>query len=674
MNTKRFVSIRVKVLVLLFFCILVPFLFYWFFSYYYIRTSLDEEFVSQTTNTMTAAGASISDYLELADYTARGLYFNSEVMDILADQDPDDSSYQQLQTEARIFDFMQMLYSSVPDASQIHLSAFHLKKSLLLQADMQRYEKSHIYLSQERTFPCAPYHSYISATHMQSDYNFVNLPEREFSLVFSVNLPIYQIPSTTDVLGEISIDIPISVLEEICDPLYQSQETLCIIDGNGNFIYSSRPADITTQVKNPLFQELASMELSTENAQVAESDSDDIIICSRIPLEPADWYLIKISPKSFVYAKANHFFNLMLYSFLAVTAAEVLLICIAVFHFTSPLKKATVYARAVTAGNLNAKMSDYITYSQNDEIGSLLVAIRKMIHSIRSFTIRQYQLELANRTSELKALQAQINPHFIHNTLQCLATSALEGGNVSLYQSITDLGQMMHYSMDTRRSLVPITDALRYIDLYLRLQKLRFPSTMTSRFIIPEETKGLLIPKMTLQPLVENSILHGNLLKLENSCLTIRTALNGHILHIWVEDTGTGITFEKLNALNASLREVRASMANADVQAFVTSLDSPNTNAEAANTAQHNPADEQLDQAKRQRFVSNRIGVPNVYQRLLLYFQNQCTMEYLSNQDCGTTVHIQIDHRMLNTGENSRRSEESEHEREREEKHESADR
>lgn len=650
MNTKRFVSIRIKVLILLFFCIMVPFLFYWFFSYHYIRTSLDEEFVSQTTNTMTAAGSSISDYLELADYTARGLYFNSEVMDILADQEPAASSYQLLQTESRIFDFMQMLYSSVPDASQIHLSAFHMKKSLLLQSDMQRYEKDHIYLGTERTFPCEPYHSYVSATHMQSDYNFISLADREFSLVFSVNMPIYQIPSTTHVLGEISIDIPVSVLDSVCAPLYQSQETLCIIDGNGNYIYSSDPQEIATQVKNPILQDIVNADLSPDSAHLVEAGSDDIVICSRIPLEPYDWYLIKISPKSFVYAKATHFFNLMLYSFIAVTAAELLLIGISVLHLTSPLKRATAYAKAVTAGDLNARMSDYITYPHNDEIGSLLVAIRKMIHSIRNFTIHQYQLELSNRTSELKALQAQINPHFIHNTLQCLATSALEGGNVSLYQSITDLGQMMHYSMDTRRSLVPITDALRYIDLYLRLQKLRFPSTMTSEFLIPDEVKGLLIPKMTLQPLVENSIRHGNLLKIENSRLTIRAALEGHILHIWVEDTGTGMTFERLDELNASLREVRASTASSDVRAFVTSLDQIPADPENVYRDGASGDSRQLSQAKNQRFVSNSIGVYNVYQRLLLYFKNQCTMEYTSNQDCGTTVHIQVDYRMLDGG------------------------
>ena len=327
----------------------------------------------------------------------------------------------------------------------------------------------------ERSFPCQPYHTYVSPAHMQSDYNFLNLANRKFNLVFTIHMPIYQIPSATDSLGELSIDIPISVLEEMCHSLLKKEESLCILDSDGNYVYSSNPAEIATKTKSPILLDILSSDLDYEKAHLIETQKDNLIICSRIPLEPFDWYLIKISPKDFVYAKANHFFNLMFYSFITVTAAELLLIFITAIRLTRPLKQATAYAEAVSQGNLNTKMSSFITYTQNDEIGRMLIAIRKMIHSIRHFTIHQYQLELANRTSELKALQAQINPHFIHNTLQCLATNALEGGNLPLYQSITSLGQMMHYSMDTRQSLVPIIDSLHYIDYIYSYNKCVFP-------------------------------------------------------------------------------------------------------------------------------------------------------------------------------------------------------
>lgn len=642
MKNQRFVSIRIKLLSLLFICILIPFLVYWFFSYQYIRTSLNEEFVSQTTDTMHAAANSISDYVRLVDYTARGLYFNSEVMDILKEKEKSVSNYRLLQTESKIFDFLQTLYSSVPEAAQIHLSAFYLKKSLLLQSDMQRYEKDHIYLNMEREFPCQPYHSYVTPTNMQSSYNFQELTNRGFSQVFSLHMPIFQIPSVTDSLGEITIDIPVSVLDSICRPLYKDQEYLCVVDGKGNLIYSSIPREIGTQTANRAVKRLLASPPDPDTPKVLDTGRKDIVICSRISEDPADWYLIKVSPKSFIYEKAIRFFNMMLYAFIAVSVIEVLLIFLTAIRFTAPMKKLTVYAEAVSAGNLDANMSSYITYTKNDEIGSLLMAIRKMMDSIKHFTIHQYQLELATRTSELKALQAQINPHFIYNTLQCLATNALEHGNLPLYQSITALGQMMHYSMDTNHSLVTMGDDLHYIEIYLKLQKLRFPNTLVTVFEISDEARNTLIPKMCIQPLVENSIRHGNLLKIENSRLTIRAYMEGSFLHLWVDDTGTGISFDRLDELNRALAQVKASV-SFDAQAFVDSLN--RFSDEKARIAEE--SEQRLKADKERHYVSNNIGIRNVYQRLLLNYKNQCTMEIQSNEACGTTVHIQADCRML---------------------------
>ena len=388
---------------------------------------------------------------------------------------------------------------------------------------------------------------------------------------------------------------------------------------------------------------------------VLDADSEDIVICSRISEAPVDWYLIKISPKAFVYEKASRFFHMMLYSVILVTLAEILLIVITVIRFTAPIRKVTAYAEAVSAGDLDANMSSYITYTKNDEIGSLLITIRKMMYSIKNFIIHQYQLELANRTSELKALQAQINPHFIHNTLQCLATNALEGGNLPLYQSITALGQMMHYSMDTAHNLVPLNDALHYIELYLKLQKLRFPNSLETEFDISDEAGTMLIPKMTLQPLVENSIRHGNLLKLECSRLSIRAYAEGNYLHLFVIDTGTGITAEKLEELTRSLHQVKAAAASSDAVTFVDSLNRFSKE-QPSRSSVVLKSEQQLEADKENRYVSNNIGMQNVYQRLLLNYKNQCSMEILSDGKTGTTIHIQADYRMLEYTEERSRS------------------
>ena len=169
-----------------------------------------------------------------------------------------------------------------------------------------------------------------------------------------------------------------------------------------------------------------------------------------------DWYMIKSSPQSYLYQNANRF---LLHSICLLFLSLIVVLILSVttvMRQTKPLRQLTKYTDAIEKGNLNEHLSDYLIYTENDEIGSLIVSIQKMIYSINHFVIREYQLELANKSSELKALQAQINPHFIYNTLQCIAAESLETHNLEVYRSITTLGQMMQYSMDTRNNKVAL--------------------------------------------------------------------------------------------------------------------------------------------------------------------------------------------------------------------------
>ena len=130
-------------------------------------------------------------------------------------------------------------------------------------------------------------------------------------------------------------------MDSICSPLFKEKEYLCLVDGNGSYVYSSTPAEIATQTRNPVIQDILSSSLEPGVPLVLDTDSEDIVICSRILEDPVDWYLIKISPKAFVYEKASRFFHMMLYSFIIVTLAEILLIVITVIRFTAPIRKVT---------------------------------------------------------------------------------------------------------------------------------------------------------------------------------------------------------------------------------------------------------------------------------------------------------------------------------------------
>lgn len=635
MKDKPFISIKTKVLSILLICLFIPFATNLIFAETILKPSMKEEFNRQTIESLSSAGNNISDYVQRIYSSSKGIYFNPNVVKYLAGYGQQTQS-QALRSEAEIFDFLQTVYAAVPEASQVHLSAFNLKKSLLLQSDMQRYEKIHIYLNNEISLPGLD--PYTVPAHMQSDYNFQELTEQPFDLVFSVCVPVANTPASDVPIGEITVDIPVSSLDRICKPLYDSSDYFCIIDDKMNFIYSSDVRDLSTPLRDRF---LKSIDLNSVESYIKTYRDNNKNVLSYVLIPSLNWYIIKVSPKSSVYRVADYFFNFSLASFIIVTSVEFAMLAFAMIRFTSPIRKLTEFADAVSSGSLDEDLSSYVIYTRNDEIRMLIVSFRKMLYSIREFTVRQYEMALANKTTELKALQAQINPHFLFNTLQSLATTALVDGDEALYQSITDLGAMMRYTMSTDVVLVPLKDALNYIRLYISLLKLRFPNESKVIFDIADGLSDFMVPKMILQPLVENSIRHGDVLKKTDGYIKIIAYKKKEYVHLYIKDNGKGMAKKQLEALNCSLKETENNFSRSVCGYDISQYAECNNRSFASTLDANDNIEAKLKIQQEYRYVSNHIGIVNVYQRLLLLYQHQCNMQVLSTEE-GTSIHIQI--------------------------------
>lgn len=643
MSSKPYISIHTKLIRLLSVCLLVPMLLYCCYSYQYTRKRLGRDYQDRTVNTMEATARAISSYMEIADYTARSLHFNTEILPLLATNGQNLSPSRQLQITTKLFNYMQQLYGIIPDASQIHIDAYRLRRTMLLTDTFQQYEKEHIYVNSERTVTTPPYETYVSPTHLQYDYNFTNTELDTYALVTTLVLPVYDIPSTTHLIARLSIDIPIEVIGNLCGSLYESEEMFYILDSEHNIIFSSDPSATATVSSDADLNDLTARARSLGDT-VIETGRDNLHFCVPMLDSPADWYLVKITPKSYVYRDANRFFQQsLLVLLLSIVIALTLSVSI-ILRQTRPLRQLTKYTDAIQRGNLDEHLSDYIVYTEHDEIGSLIQSVQKMMYSINHFIIREYQLELANKSSELKALQAQINPHFIYNTLQCIAAESLETNNLEVYRSITTLGHMMQYSMDTRHSYVELKQEVTNCVHYISLQKMRFSNAdVELKLENAPETLTLLVPKMILQPLVENAFKHGNLLKIPDARITLRSYTEEGILHILVEDNGIGIRFDVLEQVQEQLRATKEGLSNQGARTFLrffSQEDSLEQNPPRRQEPEDLDAD--LKNARQNLHISNHIGLCNVYMRLLLMYDNQCSLSIYPNQDCGTTIHIEI--------------------------------
>lgn len=144
-----------------------------------------------------------------------------------------------------------------------------------------------------------------------------------------------------------------------------------------------------------------------------------------------------------------------------------------------------------------------------DEIGELTSSYNYMIHAMEDLIEKEYLLGQETKNAELKILQAQINPHFLYNTLDMIQWFAEEGMLSQIEESVSSLATFYRLSLSNGKEFISLREEMEHVRSYIRLQRLRFPDTFLYKEELDEGLLDYLLPKTTLQPLVENAITHG---------------------------------------------------------------------------------------------------------------------------------------------------------------------
>ena len=184
-----------------------------------------------------------------------------------------------------------------------------------------------------------------------------------------------------------------------------------------------------------------------------------------------------------------------------------------------------------------------------DEMGDLGDQVDKMLDRIQQLMKENVDREILIRNTEVKALQNQINAHFIYNVLECVKMMAEIDEEYEISDAVTALGELLRYSMKWFAGNVRISDELQYIRNYIALMNLRYDFTITLSVHIPEEIEIQEIPKMSLQPIVENAIIHGIEENDEDAVISIKAVVREGDFDIEITDSGKGMNQEELALL-----------------------------------------------------------------------------------------------------------------------------
>ncbi len=242
----------------------------------------------------------------------------------------------------------------------------------------------------------------------------------------------------------------------------------------------------------------------------------------------------------------------------------------------------------------------------SDEIGKLTDSYNRMVNKINILINDNYKLELENKNmelekirTELNALQSQINPHFIFNVLNAMLIFSVKNGYAEIVPQISGLAKMIRRLLDWKEDFEPFSKEIDFLEIYLQLEKFRFGDIFNYDIVIGAGVRECNIPKMIIQPIVENACKHGLHSISHERYLKVSAELNDDVLTVCVKDNGIGISQEKL--------------------------------------------DEILNEQNDEKF-NGHIGIKNVYRRLKLFCGEKSDLKIVSSEGKGTEVIITIDY------------------------------
>lgn len=369
-------------------------------------------------------------------------------------------------------------------------------------------------------------------------------PPREKSGQSAFNISKSLIDIDTGVcLGILSFDVKEDLFYEsyrnISD---ENDEMFFITDADGTIVSSQNRALLQTPVPDEAYSLTVDQ---TKNSKVLSWDQRRSLMLTS-PTQSGNFHVFYTMSYYRVYREALSLTLLLSVIGLLVLAITILLSQILAKSLVRPIRQLADYADEAGKGNFGAP----VPVKSSDEIGFLADRFQHMSNNIRELTTRIYNEQNQRREYELKLMQAQINPHFLYNCLDNISSLVTDDKKETATSMIFHLGRYYRGILSKGRNLITIREELHLIRDYLEIQLIRTPGLFTYEIEADEDLKELKILKMLLQPLVENTVLHGFAGYREDGHIRIRvTSDSEQIICITVSDDGRGISEETLNSL-----------------------------------------------------------------------------------------------------------------------------
>lgn len=223
-------------------------------------------------------------------------------------------------------------------------------------------------------------------------------------------------------------------------------------------------------------------------------------------------------------------------------------------QLTRPIKKLQQFMETTRLDNIQTEIPEKIS---NDEIESLYVSYREVLKRLEQSMLNEKRMSLLQLQAQFDLLQAQVNPHFIYNVLNVISNRGMLSDDEVICDICGELAGMLRYATNTKEKYAKVRDEIAYMEQYLQLLKCRYDYKMFYSIRVEQEVYDEILPKIILQQIVENSIVHGYGELAEKIEVSVTGFENEAGWYLQISDNGCGITEEKLHELEETIIAVR---------------------------------------------------------------------------------------------------------------------
>ncbi|MCI6430116.1 MAG: sensor histidine kinase [Oliverpabstia sp.] len=303
--------------------------------------------------------------------------------------------------------------------------------------------------------------------------------------------------------GVLFVDLNYSAIRKLCDDSSVGKKGyIFIIDKEGNIVYHPQQQQLYNELQTENIEEV--MNCTSDYLELGKGDSKKLYTVSRS--EKTGWTVVSCSYTSELLKRSNQAQELYMLMAVILVAVALIISSIVSKGITRPIHKLQSSMALIQEGDFQA---GNVEVDSRNEIGSLTETFNVMTQKIQELMVQIIEEQQAKRKSELKALQSQINPHFLYNTLDSIIWMAEEGKNEEVVVMTASLAKLFRQIISNEEEEISIFQEVEYCRNYLIIQKMRYKDKLEFEIDLDPDIKGEKIIKLVLQPLIENAIYHG---------------------------------------------------------------------------------------------------------------------------------------------------------------------